>query len=80
MKKRLLCLLLAAVMLLGMVPSVFAAETEEDTQTTAFVGTGKITGGDWVGKYGKDGYFLPFYTLYEKYDELVKAENPEWVL
>ena len=49
MSKRLLCLLLSAVMILGMMPGVFVGAAEGDTQATKFVGKADFTGGDWVG-------------------------------
>ena len=78
MSKRLLCLLLSAVMILGMLPGVFVGAAEEDTQATKFVGKADFTGGNWVGKFGEEGYILPYYTVYEYFQPLVDAEDDEW--
>ena len=60
MSKRLLCLLLSAVMILGMLPGVFVGAAEEDTQAALAtkVGTDTTTKGAWEGKYGKEAAIL----------------------
>lgn len=74
--RRAFALLLAAVMLCGMLPAVSAAEGDPATTSPAsYVGKAVGATGDWIGNVGSDGYFLPFYTIYEKYNPLVGSDG-----